>query len=254
MKDIYEKLAYDYDEFGAIEEYLGDEKDFFKAIFEKHSVKTVLDCACGTGQHLYMLYEMGYDVSGSDYSESMLEVARNNLKRHNISIPLNQCDFRYLERRYNNTFDAIVCLTTALPHLHTDEDLILALRSMRYRLNKDGLLVLTQGATHFTLSLPPIEVVVNREDFSRIFVKEHDAQFQTIHVLDLFHSKSRIENNQYDIVYRILLDNDYRRLLSEAGYRNISIYGDYDMSEYNEYSRRLIVVAENEQDNPGAMI
>jgi hypothetical protein len=43
-------------------------------------------------------------------------------------------------------------------------------------------------------------------------------------------------------------------LLSEAGYRNISIYGDYDMSEYNEYSKRLIVVAKNEQDNQGAMI
>ena len=59
MTDLYEKLAFDYDEFGAIEEYLGDEKDFFKTLFDKHGVKTVLDCACGTGQHLYMLSEMG---------------------------------------------------------------------------------------------------------------------------------------------------------------------------------------------------
>jgi hypothetical protein len=28
MKDIYEKFAYDYVEFGLIEEYLGDEKAF----------------------------------------------------------------------------------------------------------------------------------------------------------------------------------------------------------------------------------
>jgi len=67
MKDIYENFAYDYDEFGAIEEYLGDEKNFFKTMFDKYGVKTVLDCACGTGQHLYMLSEMGYNVSGSDY-------------------------------------------------------------------------------------------------------------------------------------------------------------------------------------------
>ena len=244
MKDLYDKFAYDYDEFGAIEEYLGNEKTFFETLFKKHHVKTVLDCACGTGQHLYMLSKMGFDVSGSDYSESMLAVADKNLRKHGKTIPLGQCDFRYLEQKHRKTFDAIVCLTTALPHLHTDEDLIMALKSMKNRLNENGLLVLTQGTTHFTLSLPSIEVVINREDFSRIFVKEHDDQFQTIHVLDLFHSETRTESNQYDIIYKIILDDDYRKLLSEAGFENIQIYGDYDMNHYNEKSGRLIVVAQ----------
>lgn len=35
MKDLYEKLAYDYDEFGAIEEYLGEENLFFENLFKK---------------------------------------------------------------------------------------------------------------------------------------------------------------------------------------------------------------------------
>lgn len=244
MKDLYEKFAYDYDEFGAIEEYLGSERDFFEKLFTEHDVKTVLDCACGTGQHLYMLSEMGFDVSGSDYSESMLKVADKNLKSSGKSIPLCQCDFRYLELKHPQTFDAIVCLTTALPHLHTDEDLIIALKSMKNRLNEKGLLVLTQGTTHFNLSLPPIEVVINRTDFSRVFVKEHDNQFQKIHVLDLFHSENRSESNQYDIIYKIILDDDYRILLSRAGFKNIQIYGDYDNGIYNEKSRRLIVVAQ----------
>jgi len=244
MKDLYEKFAYDYDEFGAIKEYLGSERAFFEKLFVKFNVKTILDCACGTGQHLYMLSEMGFEISGSDYSESMLEVADKNLKTYGKTIPLCHCDFRYLEQKYTQTFDAIVCLTTALPHLHTDEDLITALKSMKNRLNENGLLVLTQGTTHYTLSLPPIEVVINRADFSRVFVKEHDNQFQTIHVLDLFHSDNRNESNQYDVIYKIILDDDYRVLLSKAGFKNIQIYGDYDTSDYNEKSRRLIVVAQ----------
>lgn len=244
MNDLYERFAYDYDEFGAIEEYLGSERDFLEKLFVSHNVKAVLDCACGTGQHLYMLSELGYDVSGSDYSESMLEVARKNLKICKRDIPLFQCDFRYLEQKYTNSFDAIVCLTTALPHLQTTEDLVTALISMKNRLNKNGLLVLTQGTTHYTLSLPPIEVVINRSDFSRVYIKEHDTQFQTIHVLDLFHSDNRNESNQYDITYKIILDEDYRELLLKAGFKNIQIYGDYDASKYNEKSRRLIVVAQ----------
>lgn len=244
MNDLYKNFAYDYDEFGPIEEYLGKEKDFFAVLFAEHGVTSVLDCACGTGQHLLMLSQLGYAVSGSDYSLSMLDAARGNLAKHNIEVPLHQCDFRYLETKHSGTFDAIVCLSTALPHLHSDEDLILALTSMKHTLNKGGLLVLTQGTTHFTLTLPSIEVVVNRKDFSRVFVKEHDDRFQTIHVLDLFHSEQRTESNQYDFVYRILLDDDYRRLLAESGYSNIEIFGDYDRTPYGEKSGRLIVTAE----------
>jgi len=191
-----------------------------------------------------MLAQSGYNVWGSDYSKSMLEVAHKNLHKKGYNIPLYQCDFRFLEQIFNITFDAIVCLTNSLPHLHTDEDLLTALSSMKNRLNKNGLLVLTQGTTHYTLTLPSIEVVVNRSDFLRIFIKEHDGRFQTIHILDLFHSAERLESNLYDIVYRILLDEDYKRLLPQAGFTNIRIYGDYKMNNYDNNSRRLIVVAQ----------
>lgn len=91
MKDRYQQFAYDYDEFGSIEEYLGTEKEFFQSVFSKGKVESVLDCACGTGQHLYMFSEMGLDVAGSDYSASMLEVAAKNLSEKGIEVPLKQC-------------------------------------------------------------------------------------------------------------------------------------------------------------------
>lgn len=243
MKDVYEKFAYDYDEFGDIKDYLGSEKEFFDRIFKENQVKTVLDCACGTGHHLYMMVKMGLEVRGSDYSASMLEVAKTNLSGLERETPLKQCDFRYLETAFEETFDAIVCLTTSLPHLHTDADLITALKSMKRRLNDGGILILTQGATPATLKLPPIEVVVQREDFTRVYVKEYDDRFQTIHILDLFHSGDRLENRQYDVKYRLLFDDDYRKLLSEAGFCDIWFYGDYSGNPYTSESRRLIVVA-----------
>jgi len=245
MNDLYEKFAYDYDEFGSIEHYLGEEKEFFEKLFKKHNVNSVLDCACGTGQHLHMFIEMGLSVTGSDYSKSMIEVASKNLKKFGKEITLFQCDFRFLEQKHSNKFDAVVCLTTALPHLHTDEDLITALKSMKNRLNENGVLILTQGTTHYTLKLPSIQVIINRHDFSRIFVTNHDEKFQTIHILDLFHSENRLENNQYDIIYRLLLDDDYRQLLSKAGFGNIRIHGDYLMNNYDQNSKKLIVVANN---------
>lgn len=244
MEDSYSSFANDYDEFGEIDHYLGAEKEFFETLFAEHRVESVLDCACGTGQHLYMLAEMELKVAGSDYSAAMLEVAGKNLAKRGRKIPLHQCDFRYLEEVYTEKFDAIVCLTTALPHLHTERDLVTALKSMKACLNQNGLLVLTTGTTHHNLTLPPIEVVVNREDFTRVFVKEQDEEFQTIHVLDLYHSSDRMENNQYDIVYKIILDEEYRSLLKQAGFKKIQIFGDYDRKPYDTESTRLIVVAQ----------
>ncbi|WP_438717803.1 hypothetical protein [Enterococcus sp. AZ109] len=114
---------------------------------------------------------------------------------------------------------------------------------MKKRLNPGGLLVFTSGTTHYTLTLPAIEVVVNREDFSRIFVQEQDERFQTIHVLDLYHSPQRTEENQYDIIYRILLDEDYRKLFAKAGFTNSEIYGGYDWYPYDWESQRLIAIS-----------
>lgn len=244
MKDLYEKFAYDYDEFGDIEAYLGDEKLFLKEIFRCYNVNRVLDCACGTGQHLLMLIQLGFQVMGSDFSEAMLAVAKRNLKKFGYTPELKQCDFRYLEKAFDVKYDAVICLTNSLPHLHKDRDLITALKSMKNRIRKGGILILTSGTTHATLKLPEIEVVVNRKDFSRIFIKKHNEQFQTIYVLDLFHSESRLENKEYNIVYRLLLDDDYKKLLLEAGYGKVSIYGDYAQNPYTHNSSRMIIVAE----------
>lgn len=127
--------------------------------------------------------------------------------------------------------------------MHTDEDIVTALASMKTRLNDTGVLVLTQGTTHFTLNMPSIEVVINQIDLSRIFLEKHDSEFQTIHVLDLYHSKERTESHLYDIVYKVILNEDYKKLLLKAGFKDIKIYGDYKGTVYAQNSKRLIVVA-----------
>jgi len=44
------------------------------------------------------------------------------------------------------------------------------------------------------------------------------------------------------MVYRILLDDDYRNLLLKGGFKDINIYGDYNFNDYSNESKRLIVV------------
>jgi glycine/sarcosine N-methyltransferase len=71
-KDEYTDWAEDYDKFGEITNINLREQEFLNKTFKLNNVKTVLDCACGTGTHLYMLSKLGYTVHGSDYSSAML--------------------------------------------------------------------------------------------------------------------------------------------------------------------------------------
>lgn len=245
-KDEYADWANEYDLFGKITDINIKEQKFLKRVFDSYSIKTVLDCACGTGQHIYMLSKLGYDINGSDYSLEMLDICKTNLQKENINIILKQADYRYLDKQWNDKYDAVVCMTQAIAHMHTDEDLIIALTSMYQRLNNGGILVLTQGTTHVTVQDKyRFDLVVNNKDFTRVYARDISKEFQTINILDIFHSENKSEMKKHSINIRILLDDDYKQLLAEAGFSKINIYGDYDMNPYDKMkSMKLIVVAE----------
>lgn len=246
MKDNYKDFATSYDMFGDITEVSQAERHFYEKIFTAFNVHSVLDCACGTGRHCYMFHNMGYKIKGSDLSDAMLKKARENFAKTNMNIELIQSDFRLLKQHFDEEFDAVVCLTTSLPHLHEDQEIIKALKSMRSILKEKGIVILDQGTTHNSLKLNRrFDVVINNKDFSRIFVKDIAGNLQTINILDLYHSDIENKHEQFKVTYRILLDEDYRNLLSAAGFNKINILGGYDMSAYDPNSSwRLIAVAQ----------
>lgn len=244
--DPYKKLAKHYDLFGDIAEIDRDEEAFYRQLFSQHNVGSVLDCACGTGKHCYLFTKMGYRVLGSDISEAMLSQARENFGRLKMNIPLVRCDFRELEKHFNDRFDAVVCLSTSLPHIHEYKELVRALASMKRVLNNRGIVVVDQGTTHSSIKPDRrFELIVNNDDVSRIFVKDVKKNMQTIHIIDIYHSDLANCLEHYAVTYRILLDGDYRRLLNAAGFRHVRILGGHDMSLYDaDHSQRLIAVGE----------
>lgn len=244
--DPYHDFAQSYDRGRDITGVNEQEKQFYKRLFSEHNVDRILDCACGTGRHCYLFTAMGYDVQGSDISEAMLAQARANFAHAGIELKLTRCDFRNLEQCFHQTFDAVVCLTTSLPHLHDDDELIKALVSMKSVLRKEGIVVVDQGTTHESLKPERrFELIVNEKNFSRVFAKDIQDKLQTIHILDIFYGDREHRLEHHKVVYRILLNDDYQKLFEKAGFRNIRIMGGWDMSPYNPTcSQRLIVAGE----------
>lgn len=55
---------------------LANEGPFYRRVFEPLGVRSVVDVACGTGQHAAMFHSWGLRVEGADISQGMIERAR----------------------------------------------------------------------------------------------------------------------------------------------------------------------------------
>lgn len=107
--------------------------------YAKIDVKHVLDCTCGIGiQTISLAYE-NYDVFGSDISQKELEVAKKESIKRNLNIEYFHADCRFLEKSTNKHFDVIISIDSALPHLLTRNNFLLAFKSIYNRLQPGGI-------------------------------------------------------------------------------------------------------------------
>lgn len=243
-QDQYEGFAGRYDLFhGEFDQHTSDEAAFFRALFARHQVQTVLDCACGTGRHLHLFHSLGLEVVGSDLSASMLAQARKNLVARELEIPLHRVDYRELPRRFDREFDAVVCLSSSILHMPDDEQVLRAFRSMRAILREGGILILTQGTTDRQWKEKPRFILAaNTRDFSRLFVIDYLGPGARYNILDIHHGEERSELQTWSIEYpRMLLKDDQERLLGAAGFERIHFYGSYQFEPYDKASSHLLI-------------
>jgi len=241
--DEYKILADVYDILNPKEDILA-QKSFFESLIKKNSVLKALDCACGTGLHLSMFHDMGLTCFGSDLSAEMLTVAKKNLEGKYI--PLKQEDFRELGRSWGDTYDMVVCLTTSLPHMLTDEDVVKALSSMYERVHDGGVLVITNGITDSLLDNKPRFIPareLNNEAFYFVVEYPNETQF-TFHIIYVHKTDGGFEHLYAPITYNAMRKSVLERCFAKTLFKTVEYFGDYEFNAY-EYatSTNLIVVA-----------
>jgi glycine/sarcosine N-methyltransferase len=245
--DLYKGFAdrYDlfFDRFG---EHDPIAVEFFRKLFAESQVRSVLDCACGTGHDLVLFHSLGCQVFGSDISESMLTQAHKNLAERGLKVPLYKADYRELPEHFNRPFDAVVCLSSSILHMPNENEVLRAFKSMREVLREGGMLVLTQGTTDKQWAEKPRFILaVNTKEFSRLFVMDYFDQGARYNILDIFHGEQARDFKVWPVDYpQMLLKDDQERLLKASGFEAVDFYGTYRFDPYDkEASDRLIAVA-----------
>ena len=102
---------------------------------------SVLDCACGIGTQSIGLAALGYPVTASDISRGELAEAVKRAEANHVDIRFEYADFCALSDTFSETFDIIICMDNALPHMLSRDALASAIASIAGRMKKDGIFV-----------------------------------------------------------------------------------------------------------------
>ena len=131
LKDTYNKIAEDWVKDHDIDVWWQEGTDYFLSLLPKGA--TILDVGCGGGIKTRYLAEHGYEATGIDFSEKMIEIA----KRENPVLDFRVVDMYDLDT-LPDMFDAIF-VQAALLHIPKARVMEVLLK-MKTRLNAGGLL------------------------------------------------------------------------------------------------------------------
>jgi SAM-dependent methyltransferase len=92
--------------------------------------RRILDLSCGIGTQSIGLAQQGYSVVGSDISANAVDRARQEARKRGTSIPFSVCDMRQASRHHGTGFDVVISCDNSMPHLLTDEELLIAFQEM----------------------------------------------------------------------------------------------------------------------------
>ncbi len=200
----------------------------------------VLDLCCGPGRHAIPLARRGFDVTGVDRTNFLLNKAKTYAEQERVTISFVQEDMRHFVKP--NTFNLALSLFTSFGFFESLEDNRTVLNNIHSSLTRDGVLVMD---------------MMGKERLARVFqptgsqlAPNGDLLFERRSI----HSDwEKIENHWYIVSgaqiksfeFRLWLfsGRELKDLLYAAGFTEVTIYGDLDGTAYGPDSQRLVAVA-----------
>ncbi len=223
-ESLFENYGNKYDNEAFTHGTLG-ECDFIEneASFNKNI--RILDIGCGTGRHSIELTKRGYNITGIDLSESMLERARQKSIVEGLSIDFRREDARNLP--FYEEFDLAVMLCEGgFPLMETDEMNFEILKNASQAIKPGGKLIFTTLNGLFPLFHSVKDFIDNQH-------VEGNAETVSSH-FDLMSFRdfntTRIEDDHGNIhdlqcSERYYVPSEITWLLKAVGFSQISIFG-----------------------------
>ncbi|MFS0751378.1 class I SAM-dependent DNA methyltransferase [Oceanobacillus sp. 1P07AA] len=245
MAPLYDRLMIDapYDDWVAvIQEVI--------ASYSDRNVNSIVDFGCGTGVITRKLAVQGYQLTGIDISEDMLELAKKEADP-SLSIKWLKQDITKL----NNVpdMDMAISCCDVVNYIVNPTHIAEFFNSIYRSLNNNGLFLFD---VH---SLPHIEEIYINNTFADVteaaayiwFCQPGDQEGEMYHELTFFESDQSGKYDRYTETHhqRTFSVEFYKKLLFDTGFNNIQVFADFSIKTKNniqEGERIFFLAKKNE--------
>ena len=219
--------------------------DYLLSLFRKHRTEphTLLDLACGSGSLTAALNARGPDTVGVDLSQDMLSLAAEKCPD---SLLLCQ-DMRELD--LYDVVDGAVCTLDSLNHLLRTADLSAVFARLRLFIAPQGLLIFDVNTPYkHRHTLGNNTFVLEDDEVLCIWQNRFNDKTCTVDMaLDFFWEceDGRYERTSDTVRERAYTLNTWYKLLQEAGFAPLAVYGDMTEDAPQADCDRWVIVAQN---------
>lgn len=199
-----------------------------------------LDLCCGPGRHSVPLAQRGFDVTGVDLSEYLLEKASERAKESKVAIEWVRQDMR--EFVAPGSFDLILNLFTSFGYFALRSDDMKALKNMVESMADDGCLV---------VDVIGKEALAERLPLNRQPTVERDGSL-LIERVEVVDDWSRVksewvlirgnEAERFAFEHTLYSGRELREVMNWAGLARVELFGGLDGRPYGPGARRLVAV------------
>lgn len=220
--------------------------EYIKSLLKEYKIENglVLDLGCGTGKLTRLLEDAGYDMIGIDYSEEMLEIAREHQEEGSNILYLLQ-DMREFE--LYGTVRAVVSVCDSMNYITEEEDLLQVFRLVNNYLDPKGLFIFDLNTVYkYKELLGETTISENREEGSFIWDNYYEEEEQineydlTLFIKEKDNLYRKYEETHFQKAYTL---EKVKELLEKAGMEFVAAYDAFTRDAVKEDSERIYVIA-----------
>jgi ubiquinone/menaquinone biosynthesis C-methylase UbiE len=232
-----------------------EDLDMYRNFAELSGGRKILELACGSGRVLLPLAQEGYELTGVDSSEKMLEIAQQRLQEKDLAghCQLVKQDMRTLQ--LGQKYRLAIIALGSFGHITTRKDQQCTLAAIRAHLSPGATLILdiSNADARYMEALSGQVLHQGTWPMQDGYYYTHfvsPAASSEKHLLELTHFYER--HQQGGLVERTVITThlylferiEMELLLEQAGFVVKDVYGDYDLISFDLGSPRMICVAE----------
>lgn len=222
---------------------------FYKRWLPKNKDARILELCCGTGRLTLPIAKDGYDISGVDYTPSMLEQAKIKASEEGLEVEFIEADIRTLD--LPEKYDLIFIPFNSIHHLYKNEDLFKVFNVVKNHLKEGGFFLLD-------CFNPNLQIIVKGEKEQKEIAKYTSKDGREVFIKQSmrYESKTQINriewhyfiNGEFDSIQnldmRVFFPQELDSYLKWNGFNIIHKFGGFEEEAFNDNSEKQIYVCQ----------